>query len=68
MITNFLKSGFQSFQSITTNIASLQNTQNISNNKNNTQNNNQPIPIEKIVDQTITVLVGILSEKLGEKV
>jgi len=61
MITNFLKSGFQSFETITTNIASLQNNQSTSNNKTTTQNNNPPIPIDKIVDQTIAILVEILS-------
>ena len=67
MITNFLKSGFQSFESITTNIASLQNNQSPSNHKTTTQNN-PPIPIQKIVDQTIAILVEILSQKLGEKI
>ena len=44
MITNFLKNGFQSLESIT-NIGSIQNNHNSANNKNNSAQPNSLTPI-----------------------
>jgi hypothetical protein len=62
MITNFLKNGLSSFDSLT----------NISNKNNNpppkTQTtNNSQIEVEKIADELMDNLIIILNDKIGEK-
>ena len=66
MITNFLKNGLSSFDSIPI-ISSMQNNS-------NAQPQKAPVipispaQVEKIVEQTLTVLSAVLSQRLGERV
>ncbi len=66
MITNFLKNGLSSLESIP--IISSMQTNSTTQSPKPPVITNYPVQIEKIVEQTLAVLSVILSQRLGEKV
>ena len=62
MITNFFKSGLSSLESISN------KSFNPSPNQKNSSNTTQPLLYEKIVEDTLSALMVVLNERIGEPV